>query len=254
MESFKGLTIELISKADIKYKGILHEIDPANSEITLTKVKCLGSESKGINASARIFDSIRFKSSDIKDLVIDEKVEQQQVQKVEKDVGNVQHKSKVTEYSGDEEKHFESKTKGKPRSPNRNNHSVESSEVKEQLLEDNRSNNRTRSFRARYRGRGRGRAQKQHIPKEDFDFATNIDKFQKLNLEEKTEDKVEKAYDKESSFFDSLSNERTTINRHDERQMNMETFGTNKVYRPRRRGNRRGNDRFRGGESKMDEK
>ena len=284
MDKFKGLTIELISKADIKYKGILQDIDSVNSEITLTKVKCLGSELKGIAESARIFESIRFKSSDIKDLVIDEKVEQQTVAAPKSETRPSRQQSKIIDMDEDDEDNvpFEKpKQRHRSRSPVRkepkkysqqvqNTNEIVDQEIEQTTLQEQRDsdsesidrNNKssrptrgraTRSNRSRGgRGRGRGRgSNKQHIPKEDFDFASNIDKFNQMSLEDKEEDKVEKAYDKQSSFFDSLSNERATINRNEERQMNMETFGTARVYRPRRRGgNRRGGYRgSRGGDS-----
>ena len=282
MDKFKGLTIELVSKADIKYKGILQDIDPVKSEITLIKVKCLGSATKGIVESARIFESIRFKSSDIQDLVIDEKVEQQMVEKEPFRSSNSKT-SNIIEMDDDQldedQLLNEPLEKPKPRQPIKKDNKIarktpvknkvetaplqlDSSEDESPSLDRNtnynnrQSNRQNKPNRARGRGRGiRGRGRggsKQNIPKEDFDFATNIERFEKLNLEQEADDKVEKAYDKQSSFFDRLSNERATINRHEEREMNMETFGSARVYRPRRRGGNRGRGRYTSNQTSRD--
>ena len=233
MDKFKGLTIELISNADIKYKGILQDIDPENSEITLTKVRCLGSEKRGIPESPRLFDSIRFKSSDIKDLVIDEKVEKKTVSKP---ITKSQPTFEELEEKLIENEPLEQLKALEPLEPSEPLEPMERKDKYNYTKTDNVQHNDTQRRGRKTRGRGRGRRgrNKQNIPKEDYDFAKNIDKFQKMSLEEPEEDKFEKAYDKQSSFFDSLSNERTTINRHEERDLNMETFGTARVYRPRR--------------------
>lgn len=99
------------------------------------------------------------------------------------------------------------------------------------------------------------------IPKEDFDFEASNAKFEqevapeleKLKLEDGTDEKKEEEapyYNKESSFFDSISCDITDklqgkdvpvyVDRANEKKQNMETFGRANPYRGRGRGGRGG--------------
>ncbi|KAI1433443.1 Scd6-like Sm domain-containing protein [Xylaria sp. CBS 124048] len=78
MSEFLGARISLISKSDIRYSGILHEINSEESTVSLENVKSYGTEGRRGNpadevaASEQIYEYIVFRGSDVKDLRIEE--------------------------------------------------------------------------------------------------------------------------------------------------------------------------------------
>ncbi|KAF2967159.1 hypothetical protein GQX73_g6423 [Xylaria multiplex] len=78
MSEFLGSRISLISKSDIRYSGILHEINSEESTVSLENVKSYGTEGRRGNpadevaASDQIYEYIVFRGSDVKDLRIEE--------------------------------------------------------------------------------------------------------------------------------------------------------------------------------------
>ncbi|KAF8460991.1 Scd6-like Sm domain-containing protein, partial [Kalaharituber pfeilii] len=76
--------ISLISRSDIRYVGILHEINSENSTIALEKVVSYGTEgrhgdpAKEIPATDNVYEYIVFRGSDVKDLRIEEQAKPQQ--------------------------------------------------------------------------------------------------------------------------------------------------------------------------------
>lgn len=75
---FLGCKINLISKSDIRYEGILYCVDAKESTIALSKVKSYGTENRADpNSSAwvapknDVYDIIIFRASDVKDLRVD---------------------------------------------------------------------------------------------------------------------------------------------------------------------------------------
>ncbi|KAI9209773.1 Scd6-like Sm domain-containing protein [Polychytrium aggregatum] len=74
--AYIGSKISLISKSDIRYIGILHDINQTESTVALGQVRSLGTEGRRGNPtqeippSDQIFDYIVFRGSDIKDLTV----------------------------------------------------------------------------------------------------------------------------------------------------------------------------------------
>jgi len=70
---YLGSRISLISNADIRYEGVLHNINPEESTVALRSVKSFGTELRKhpeIPASSEIYDFIVFRGKDIKDLTV----------------------------------------------------------------------------------------------------------------------------------------------------------------------------------------
>ncbi|RMZ83843.1 hypothetical protein DV737_g1474, partial [Chaetothyriales sp. CBS 132003] len=91
MEHLIGQRFSLISKSQIRYEGILHEINPEQSTIALEEVYSFGTEGREvanfIPATQQKYDYIVFRGSDVKDISIVEqdKVEEPQPSSVPND-------------------------------------------------------------------------------------------------------------------------------------------------------------------------
>ncbi|KAI1811009.1 Scd6-like Sm domain-containing protein [Poronia punctata] len=78
MSEFLGARISLISKSDIRYSGVLHEINSEESTVSLENVKSYGTEGRRGNpaeevaASDQMYEYIVFRGSDVKDLRIEQ--------------------------------------------------------------------------------------------------------------------------------------------------------------------------------------
>lgn len=74
-----GSRISLISKADIRYEGILHEVDAKASTVSLGNVRIWGTEDRRkkndkdyVAPADQLFECVVFRASDIKDLTVKE--------------------------------------------------------------------------------------------------------------------------------------------------------------------------------------
>ncbi|KAI1388211.1 Scd6-like Sm domain-containing protein [Hypoxylon trugodes] len=78
MSEFLGSRISLISKSDIRYSGVLHEINSEESTVSLENVRSFGTEGRKGNPdeeiapSDQVYEYIVFRGSDVKDLRIEQ--------------------------------------------------------------------------------------------------------------------------------------------------------------------------------------
>ena len=74
MEHLIGQRFSLVSKSQIRYEGILHEINPEQSTIALEEVYSFGTEGRKVDnfipATQQKYDYIVFRGSDVKDISI----------------------------------------------------------------------------------------------------------------------------------------------------------------------------------------
>ena len=78
-----GALISLVSKAQLRYEGTLYTIDPKASTVTLSHVRCFGSENRApatefVPASSKVYEFIVFSGKDIHDLHVMHKQETEQ--------------------------------------------------------------------------------------------------------------------------------------------------------------------------------
>lgn len=78
---YKGVTISLISRSDIRYIGVLDDINQETSSIALVNVKSCGTEGRKNNpyeeipANDNVFPYICFRASDVKDLMVEQEMQ-----------------------------------------------------------------------------------------------------------------------------------------------------------------------------------
>ena len=79
-----GALISLVSKAQLRYEGTLYTIDPKASTVTLSGVRCYGSENRStaaaefVPASSKVYEFIVFSGKDIHDLHVMQRQEAEQ--------------------------------------------------------------------------------------------------------------------------------------------------------------------------------
>ncbi|CAK9297667.1 unnamed protein product [Gordionus sp. m RMFG-2023] len=71
-QQYLGSKLSLISKACIRYEGVLHSIDPVKATLTLSNVRMFGTENRNLESpvdpSDKLYRYISFKGSDLKDI------------------------------------------------------------------------------------------------------------------------------------------------------------------------------------------
>lgn len=291
MSQYIGKTISLISVTDNRYVGLLENIDSEKGTVTLSNVRCFGTEgrknwgSEEIFPNPTVYQNVQFNGNDVKDLNILE-VKLEDVHPVLPPNAHVA----AAESQALQPEQPQPKNESAQEAPVSNipaavaGYGVYAPDAEtEQKLEDveqkvenkrthikesnQKPNSRRTSEFSNNRNEHHSRNQKIEIPKSDFDFATNNAKFVKENPDlaaEQHEHEIESAnnepnpsgndeafYNKKSSFFDSISTSaetNTNMRWHEEKELNMDTFGQASV-RPRfnsNRGRGRGRGNYRG--------
>ena len=235
---YLGSKIALISNAEIRYEGILHQINTEESTISLQQVRSFGTEGRrtpNVPASDEIYEFIIFRGKDIKDLFVLEDASEQRrpslsdpaIVTVSKAAPVIQKQAPAPSVNYTDRRNEPLK----PRQPyqqqsNNNRDSIQRPERRfDDRRYDDRRNDERRSYQPAYRGydrapRGRGgrggrrdshsvgelaaneNATVKAEVKEDFDFSSSNAKFSKP---EEAAGVIRAGYSKTKSFFDDIS-------------------------------------------------
>jgi len=195
--NFNNNRISIITKANLRYEGILYNINAEDQQITLTQVKSFGTEGRRlgneIGPSPETHEYIIFKGTDIKDL-------------------------KVLETAPVQEKKPEPSEKPQIEKESVKIHSTPNATKVTETLPSNIANENQVS------------PMKGQDPNQEFDFTAMNETFQKMTLQPQGQNNAKPAY-KMNDFFDELSSSTTekpreTIQeRQHQKDVNKETFG-----------------------------
>lgn len=263
---YLGSKISLISKSEIRYEGILVDVNPQESTITFEQVRFFGTEGRRpgdeIAPMDKVFDCVVFRSADIKDLqVYETPKEEKEEKKAEPEFpdpavvsfGNTSNSGKTGGFQ------YSSAT------PKVNDYASAASST---TFDNNQSN--TKSFTTRntrtYNNNNNANARTHQqprgivVPKSEFDFSQSNAKFSKeeiaINDSAAVEEPAAPSYNKNLSFFDDISCQANTEStrqpdrNRNERNLNMETFGQAAPPRRYHRGGRGRGGYYRGGNSR----
>ena len=267
---YLGSKISLISKSEIRYEGILVDVNPQESTITFEQVRFFGTEGRRptdeIAPMDKVFDCVVFRSADIKDLQVYEtpkeeiKITQQKDEFPDPAVVSFAAKSSSPGQTGGF--HYQSKSKTTTENTNSseevkmpkinvNNYASAAASVSLNNQHQHQSHqNQTKSFSTSNSNsnsnytRNRSTSNFTYnrpstrvvVPKSEFDFSQSNAKFSKDGGEE--ESTTVPSYNKNLSFFDDISCQANTETSRgglrNDRNLNMETFG--QAAPPRRYG------------------
>ena len=256
---YLGSKISLISKSEIRYEGILIDVNPQDSTITFEQVRFFGTEGRRpgdeIAPMDRVFDCVVFRSADIKDLQV-----------YETPATAVPAKEKEPEFPDPAVVSFASGS-GNSQSSGFQYQSKSSTSVDEAKIakvndyasaasHQAQQNSNTKSYSTRNRSNYNQIGNKPRgvvVPQSEFDFSQANAKFSKEELANMNASNVESeipltpSYNKNLSFFDDIScqtnteSSRSADRNRNERSLNMETFG--QAAPSRKYGNRGGRGR-----------
>lgn len=268
MSQYIGKTISLVSNSNIRYVGVLHEINSEQSTVSLKQVRSYGTEGRRqgvdeIPPSDGVYEFIIFRGSDVKDLKIAENAPPP--------VNNFQDPAII-------------QSQAPPPPPPSNiptpqNYAYPTNQEAPPPVEHQQPQNHYNQRPHHNNNRGGKKFHNNNrgptVPQSEFDFAESNAKFTKdesvipPNPDSSDGGNHDAFYNKTSSFFDNISstakeraegdNDNMTPyeRRGEERKLNMETFGQPAAHRGRGRGRggnrghyyrgRGGNNRGRGG-------
>lgn len=275
---YLGSKISLISKSEIRYEGILVDVNAQESTITFEQVRFFGTEgrrpSDEIAAMDRIFDCVVFRSADIKDLQVYETDKESKKEKeadfpdpavvsfasktnksnsIPSNGFQYQSKNEIglkEEFKTSEIKDYASAANAQPQQfQNTRSFSTRtrSNQGNTPSTTQNQSYNNNNYYQQSYNQRS---YQRVVVPKSEFNFSQANAKFSKeeigaINSAPEADEAIP-TYNKNLSFFDDISCQTNTESNfndrnRNERNLNMETFG--QAAPPRRYGNRGGRGR-----------
>lgn len=274
---YLGSKISLISKSEIRYEGILVDVNPQDSTITFEQVRFFGTEGRRpadeIAPMDRVFDCVVFRSADIKDLQVYE-TPAAVAPEVEKEKEPEFPDPAVVSFANTAKSGFQyqaPKQEEEVKMPKVNNYASAAAQTQQQGHEQSQGQQgQTKSFSTRNNQNSNYHGSNTHhnnnnynrqgraivVPKSEFDFSQSNAKFSKDELTASNpsnpEEQTAPSYNKNLSFFDDISCQANTEStrfadrNRTERNLNMETFG--QAAPPRKNGQRGG--RGRGGYSR----
>ena len=259
---YLGSKISLISKSEIRYEGILVDVNPQESTITFEQVRFFGTEGRRpgdeIAPMDRVFDCVVFRSADIKDLQVYETpvaaapVKEKEPEFPDPAVVSFASASGNSQGGGFQYQSKSSASANEVKMPKVNDYASAAS----QQAQPQSQNSNTKSFSTRNRTNYHHTSIKPRgvvVPQSEFDFSQANAKFSREELPAMNSSNFEAeapaapSYNKNVSFFDDISCQTNTdstrfVDRNrNERNLNMETFG--QAAPPRKYGNRGGRGR-----------
>lgn len=265
---YLGSKISLISKSEIRYEGILVDVNPQESTITFEKVRFFGTEGRRpgneVPAMERVFEYVVFRSVDIKDLQVYESAPV--AESTEMTLPDPAVVSITLSADSDKKSSTGFQYQARSGAPRGNEEVVRMPQVHDYASAAASSTPREERSQPSFHGanarhtdtvRGHGSSHRgshpprQHngprivVPDSEFDFSSSNAKFSKNNVDSVNVamEQTAPAYNKSASFFDDIScqaKEQPGHRNHNDRQLNMETFGQ---AAPQRRYNSRGRGR-----------
>lgn len=259
---YLGSKISLISKSEIRYEGILVDVNPQESTITFEQVRFFGTEGRRpgdeIAPMDRVFDCVVFRSADIKDLQVYETpaaaapAKEKGPEFPDPAVVSFASTSGNSQAGGFQYQSKSSASADEVKMPKVNDYASAASQQAQAQSQSHNSN--TKSFSTLNRSNYHQSSNKPRgvvVPQSEFDFSQANSKFSKEELAAMNSSNVEApvapSYNKNLSFFDDIScqtnteSSRSSDRNRNERNLNMETFG--QAAPPRRYGNRGGRGR-----------
>lgn len=282
MSQYIGKTISLVSNSNIRYVGILHEINSEQSTVSLKQVRSYGTEGRRggvdeIPPSEGVYEFIIFRGSDVKDLKIAETPAPPQPQLNDPAILQQQHQQHVypaadstipapQNYAYPAQQQQQQPQAQAQVQPEQQQQQVsqppaQPQQDRQQPAAPPQQHENVSNGGGRTRGGRRGGQRGPAVPQDEFDFAQSNAKF----VKEEQEGSVippaptDTFYNKTTSFFDNISStakERAEGDadsmtpyerRGEERKLNMETFGQPAAYHRGRGRGRGGRGRGRGG-------
>ena len=244
---YLGSKISLISKSEIRYEGILVDVNPQESTITFEQVRFFGTEGRRpgdeIAPMDKVFDCVVFRSADIKDLQVYETPKEEKKQPEFPDPAVVSFATK-TNNSGPSGFQYQSSSAAKTGEVELPKVSDYASAASSTAFESS-SNQNIKSFSTRFRSNYNNNTHYSNntrhnsrgivVPQSEFDFSQSNAKFSKeeiaTNESAAVEEQTIPSYNKNLSFFDDIScqanseSSRQVDRNRNERNLNMETFG-----------------------------
>jgi len=262
-----GNRISLISKKNIRYEGVLYSINESDATVALQDVKSYGTEGRELLDTTgqtnfvppqdTVHAYLLFRGQDIKDLHVHEK----QSSAVSADTAPAKEAAAPPAVeTKKEESKFESKDVKKETSATAKTESKENKPNAKKGGNPNQNKSMVGSGASLLNKKARGAKGDQIEVGDDFDFESNLEKFEhtKISADDDDEEDIQEQDTNvytAGDFFDSISCDAidkangidNRLRGAEERNLNLDTFGATSLGNNRRRYGGRGGGRGRGG-------